>query len=229
LLDHLALHLVEAHWSLKSLHREIMNSATYQQSAIADRALKEADPENQLFARWQPRRVESEVLRDSILAISGRLDLTMGGSMLGVRSNNYVDRDKLAEHAKSTRRTVYLPVLRSSGYDGQNAFDFPDPAVIAGDRRSSTVAPQALYLMNSPLVHESSASLAQMLLEATPGTSARDRASWLVQHVLGRDATEIERARGEAFLADYAPGDEPSAWAAFARVLFSTNEFLYIE
>ncbi len=229
LLDHLAHQLIASDWSLKALHREIMLSATYQQSTSADPGLKDADPENELFARWQPRRVESEVLRDSILFTSGRLDFTMGGSMLAVRDNAYVDRDKLAEHAKSTRRTVYLPVLRSSGYDDQNAFDFPDPAMLEGDRRSSTVAPQALFLMNSPLVHESSAALAKRMLDATPKASARDRAGWLVLHVLGREATEAERARGEAFISDYASGDESAAWAAFSRVLFASNAFLYIE
>jgi len=229
LLDHLARRLVESGWSLKALHREIMLSATYRQSAIANRALKAADPENALFARWQPRRVEAEVLRDAILAKSGRLDLTMGGSMMTVRANAYVDRDKLAEYEKVPRRTVYLPVLRSSGYDGQNAFDFPDPALCEGDRRTSTVAPQALFLMNSPLVHESSNALAGMMIEKTSGASTRDRAAWLLRHILDREATEAERQRGETFLAGYTPGDEAATWAAFARVLFASNEFLSIE
>lgn len=231
LLDVLARHLVKNRWSIKSLHRLIMNSATYRQSAQASAELKERDPENKLFARWHPRRLESEVIRDAILFKSNRLDLAMGGSMVVLRPNKYVDRSKLAEHIKSTRRTIYLPVLRSSGYDGQNAFDFADAAVVTGDRRSSTVAPQALFMMNSPLVHESSAALAQLMLGATEGASARDRASWLVLHLLGRPASEAERHRGEEFVAKYgeSSADEPAAWAAFARVLFSTNEFLYIE
>jgi hypothetical protein len=229
LLDHLATRLMAGHWSLKTLQREIMLSATWQQSAAADRSLKQMDPENQLFARWQPRRVEAEVLRDSILAKSGRLDHTMGGSLLKVRANHYVERDKLAEYGKTPRRTVYLPVLRSSGYDGQNAFDFPDPAVIEGDRRSSTVAPQALYLMNSPLVHDSSIALADLLLIATPDMSAGGRTAWLIRHLFGRAATEAERERGAAFLAGAGPDKEASAWAAMARVLFAANEFLYIE
>ena len=229
LLDHLARFLLDSGWSIKALHREIMTSATYQQSALASAHLKESDPENQLFARWKPRRMESEVLRDSMLFKSNRLDLTMAGSMLAVRTNKYVDRKKLAEHAKSTRRTIYLPVLRSSGFDGQNAFDFADPAVTCGDRRSSTVATQALYLMNSPQVHESAKALAQILIGATPDGSAHDRASWLILHVLGREATATERTRAETFAAGYAPGDQAATWAAFARALFASNEFLYIE
>ena len=229
LLDHLASVLVDSGWSIKSLHREIMASATYQQSALAPAALREADPENRLFARWKPRRLESEALRDSILFKTGRLDLNMGGSMLVVRPNKYVARAQLSEYARSTRRTVYLPVLRSSGLDGQNAFDFADPTRICGDRRSSTVATQALYLMNSPLLHDSSDDYAQRLLEITPEQSTAQRADDMIRHVLGRNATPSERERAERFIASYAEAEATAAWAAFARVLLSSNEFLYIE
>ena len=141
--------------------------------------------------------------------------------MLTVRANKYVDRKKLVEHAKSVRRTVYLPVLRSSGYEGQKAFDFPDPAMIAGDRKASTVAPQALYLMNSELVHLSAGALAERL----EGETDEARVRWLVRRVLGREATVAEAGRGVGFVAAYGDG----AWAGFARVLFASNEFLYIE
>ena len=146
-----------------------------------------------------------------------------------MRKNKYVSRDKLKDYAKLTCRTVYLPVFRSSGYEDQNAFDFPDPAVLDGDRGSSTVAPQALFLMNSPLVHSSSSGLAKAMLAKTDGASAPDRAGWMVLHLLGRPATDAERERGAAFVGDYAPDDPPAAWAAFARALFASNEFLYIE
>lgn len=227
LLDYLAHRLMDSGWSLKSLHREILLSATWRQSSQASPALKDSDPENKLYARWLPRRMESEVLRDSILQTSGRLDSTMGGTLLTTAANKYTDRGRLVEWENVPRRTVYLPVLRSSGYDGQNAFDFPDPAVPEGDRRSSVVAPQALYLMNSPLVHESSAALARRMLDATPDASVRDRAAWLIRQLLGREATETERGRGENFLTGFA--QEAEGWAAFARVLYSTNEFLMIE
>ncbi|MFP6873133.1 MAG: DUF1549 and DUF1553 domain-containing protein [Verrucomicrobiales bacterium] len=229
LLDHLARRLIASGWSIKRLHRLIMNSATYRQSSLAAAVLKQADPDNRLFARWKARRAESEVLRDSILFKSNRLDLTMGGSMLTEQSHKYVDRKKQAEYIKSMRRTVYLPVLRSSGYDGQKAFDFPDPAVITGKRNVSTVTPQALYLMNSNLVHESSGVLAEMLLGDTQGASNSERVSWLILHLLGREATEAERERGEIFVKAYSKDDNSSAWAAFTRALFATNEFLYIQ
>ena len=223
LLDHLAHKFVESGWSVKAMHRLMMNSAIYRQSTQADPALSKDDPENKLFARWQRRRVESEVIRDSILMKSNRLDPTVGGSMLVVQPSKYADRGHLKAHSLVPRRTVYLPVYRSSGYDGQKAFDSADSAVSDGNRRSSTVAGQALYLMNSELMHESSKSLAEIVISQ----DSPNPTSWLINHLLGREATEKECLQGEKFVNDY--GDEKEAWSAFARVLFSSNEFLYIE
>jgi hypothetical protein len=223
LLDHLARKFVESGWSVKSMHRLMMNSATYRQSAEADLALVEYDPENKLFARWQRRRVESEVVRDSILMKANRLDLDMGGSMLVVQPNKYVNQGKLTEHSMVPRRTVYLPVYRSSGYDGQKAFDTADPAVSNGNRRTSTVAGQALYLMNSELMHASSKALADFVISK----ASDNRPAWMIKYVFGRDPTKDESARGITFVESY--GDEKAALAAFARVLLSSNEFLYME
>ncbi len=227
LLDHLARKFVASGWSVKAMHRLMMNSATYRQSAQADLALLEYDPENKLFARWQRRRVEAEVIRDSILLKSKRLDSTMGGSMLVVQPSKYVDRGRLQGHSLVPRRTVYLPVYRSSGYDGQKAFDTADPAVSDGNRRSSTVAGQALYLMNSELIHESSRALADVVISTRGSEGVRDRTAWLIEHLLGREATEKELLQGEEFVSGY--GEKKEAWAAFIRVLFSSNEFLYVE
>ncbi|MGC6464692.1 MAG: DUF1549 and DUF1553 domain-containing protein [Akkermansiaceae bacterium] len=223
LLDHLATRFVESGWSVKAMHRLLMNSATYCQSAATEREFVDKDPENKLFARWQRRRVESEVIRDGILLKSGRLDLTMGGSMVVSRSNKYIDRGPLKSHSLVPRRTVYLPVYRSTGYDDQKAFDAADPTAPDGNRRSSTVAGQALFLMNSELVHESSKALADQVMKHPEA----ERSSWLISHVFNREATESECLKGSQFVADY--GDEKEAWAAFARVLFASNEFLYTE
>ena len=223
LLDHLARKFVESGWSVKSMHRLMMNSATYRQSAKADVAVLEDDPENKLFARWQRRRVEAEVIRDSILIKANRLDLDMGGSMLAMQPNKYADQGKLTAHSMIPRRTVYLPVYRSSGYDGQKAFDTADPAVSNGNRRTSTVAGQALFLMNSELMHASSKALAELVISK----ATKHRSAWMIKHVLGRDPTKDETARGNAFVEKY--GDEKGALAAFARVLLSSNEFLYMD
>ncbi len=149
--------------------------------------------------------------------------------MLTEQSHKYVDRKKQKEYIKSMRRTIYLPVLRSSGYDSQKAFDFPDPAVITGKRNVSSVTPQALYLMNSEMIHNSSKALAEVLLGDTPEANNKDRASWLILHLLGREATPTERERGEIFADTYGKDEKNTAWAAFSRALFATNEFLYIQ
>jgi hypothetical protein len=205
------------------MHRVMMNSATYRQSSHALQVMLDDDPENKLYARWNRRRLEAEAIRDSILMKSGRLDLTMGGSMMKARSNRYVDRGHLKAHSLVPRRTVYLPVYRSTGYEGMKAFDFSDPAVPDGNRRTSTVASQALFLMNSQFMHQSSDAFAKKIM-AVP---ANERASWAIQHVLGRKATSEEKQRAQSFVGDY--GNEEKAWSAFARVLFSSNEFLYLE
>ena len=119
--------------------------------------------------------------------------------------------------------------MRSSGYDGQNAFDFPDPAMINGNRNSSTIAPQALYLMNSPLIHRSSNALAKIHKKATTNVSISNKINWMILHILSRPATENETLRTEKFIHTYSTDNEMTAWAAFARTLFASNEFLYIE
>lgn len=229
LLDYLTLEFIHSNWSIKSMHRLIMNSATYQQSSFTDKSIKNADPDNELFARWKIRRLESEALRDSILFKANLINFNIGKSMLTAAKNKYANRDKLSEHIKSNKRTVYLPVMRSSGYDGQNAFDFPDPAMINGNRKSSTIAPQALYLMNSPLIHRCSNALAEIHKKATSNTPISNRINWMILHLLSRPATKNETLRVENFIHTYSPGNEQTAWAAFARTLFASNEFLYIE
>ena len=233
LLDYLALRLVEGDWSLKALHREIMSSATYRQSSHSDRARK-LDPENKLLARWMPRRMEAEVVRDSILFKAKRLDLAMGGGVIEGKPTEYINKGKMAEWIKSRRRTVYLPVIRSAGYDELNAFDFADPSVPDGNRRTSTVTPQALVLMNSPLVHESAMKIAGIMLERTEGLDPSGRADWLIRHYHGRPGRGDEISRLVEHVRSYPVEEgvgqrEQRTWAGVARALMAANEFLYIE
>jgi len=223
LLDHLASLFINSGWSVKSMHRVLMNSATYRQSASAAGDIVEKDPKNQLLARWQRRRVESEVIRDSILFKSGRLNFEMGGSLVEVRPNKYIDRAPLQKQAQIPRRTVYLPVYRSTGYDDQKVFDAADPTAPDGNRRCSTVAGQALFLMNSELIHQSSDHLASLVLEHPES----ERGGWLIRRVLDREATQDELLKGQEFLSEYP--DRQEGWAAFARVLFASHEFMYVE
>ncbi|MBJ06481.1 MAG: hypothetical protein CMO40_05085 [Verrucomicrobiaceae bacterium] len=233
LLDYLAIDFVEKDWSLKALHRKIMFSATYRQSPHATRARK-LDPENKLFARWKPRRMEAEVVRDSILFKANRLDLKMGGGVIQRKATEYINKGKMTEWIKSTRRTVYLPVIRSAGYDELNAFDFADPSVPDGNRRTSTVTPQALVLMNSPLVHESAMEIAGIMLQETKELDPAGRADWLIRHYHGRPGRKDEIGRLVEHVRSYpieegAEQREKKTWAGVARALMAANEFLYID
>ena len=230
LLDHLALTFIDKGWSMKAMHRVIMQSSTYRQGSRAQEALK-IDPDNKLFARWKPRRVEAEVIRDSILYKSNRLDLTMGGGFLQRKPTEYVDKGKMKEWIQSPRRSVYLPVIRSAGYDELNSFDFADPSVSNGNRKTSTVTQQALVLMNSPMVHSSAARIAEIMIEATRGASSGQRADWMILHYYGRPARPEEMSRIEKVLEASVESkvSEKEAWASVARVLMASNEFLYLE
>src|SRR5262249_16783136 len=157
-------------WSLKNLHRLIMLSNTYQLSSRVDPTIVERDPENVFYARANVRRLEAEEVRDAMLAVSGKLDRTLGGSLLtGKNGYEFFDHSsKDLTKYDTPRRSLYLPVVRNNVYDIFQLLDYPDAAVPTGDRNSTTVAPQALMMMNSELVSNASTDLATRLL-ALPG------------------------------------------------------------
>ncbi len=229
LLDWLSLRFVADGWSIKQLHRRIMNSDAYRMSSIAEAGTRRkaglSDPDNRLLWKMNRRRMHAEVLRDSLLALSGQLDETMGGQPIDARAF-----DNLSSKPRSTfgfdepRRSVYLPVLRSAIYEVFQAFDFPDPAVPSGRRDETTVAPQALFLMNGQLVTGATRAMA-VALQAEP-TDA-DRLARAYHLILGRPPRQDEQRAWRTFLAGF---DEPlSAWQSVCRVLLSSNEFVYIQ
>jgi len=239
LLDWLARRFVADGWSIKRLHRRIMLSAAYRMSTAANTRASAVDPENRLLWRMNRRRMQAEVLRDSLLAVSGRLDETIGGSLIDVRAfdnlSNATHRAKI--NFDSTRRSIYLPVLRSAIYDVFQAFDFPDPAVVTGRRSETTVAPQALFLMNGRLATETAGRLASNLIDAYGDPGRRLTAAYL--QVLGRPPRPDEQSAWRRFLdqhraaairADIAPQDrEHAAWQSLCRVLVSSNEFVFVD
>lgn len=175
LLDHLAIRLVESNWSLKALHREILLSNTYQMSSNSNELAIAIDPENRLQWRASIRRLEAEEIRDSILAVSGLVDRSEGGSMLNVGNREFIfdhtSKDKTSY--ETTRRSIYLPVVRNHLCDVLSLFDYSDASVSIGNRATSTIAPQALFLMNSDFLEHSSQALAERLSEDCTG---RDKA-----------------------------------------------------
>ena len=239
LLDWLANQLVASGWSVKSLHKQIMLSQTYQMSTAWNDEAARIDPDNRLLWRMPHMRMDAETLRDSILSVSGCLDLTMGGTSLETKPFQNLTQSGVSSRAdlyESTRRSVYLPVLRSALYDQFQAFDFPDPAVSSGDRPLTTVAAQALFMMNSPLMRSCPERLADLLL-SEPSATDSDRMQDASLRVLGRPAADDELAEWASFLDRYqaavSAGEDPAsrrrlAWQGFCRALLSSNEFIYM-
>lgn len=238
LLDWLTRRFLDSGGSLKQLHRQLMLSATYRMSTQYDEAAHEADPENETLWRFRRRRLTGEELRDSLIAIGAGLDETMGGSLLKVKNRAYVtgSGSNLTDEYDNRRRSVYLPVVRSSVYDVLQTFDFPDPAVAAGSRQSSTVAPQALMMMNSDLVDQQTLAMAKRLLNLS---SDQERIESVFATVVNRepDFSEIEAGQDyvkQALQAADLPQSPPEAavlraWQSYCRVLLSSNEFVYVE
>jgi len=246
LLDWLAIEFMDNGWSLKHLHRTMLLSAVYQQSSrLPDgpSPTDTIDPDNRLYWRFPLQRMEAEVLRDSLLAVSGLLDRSMGGSMLHVKNREFFFDHTSKDTTKydSRRRSLYLPVVRNNLYDVFELFDHADPSVSNGSRSSSTVAPQTLFLMNSELIQDAATALAARVLEAE-GLTERQRLDRLSETVTGYPATDAEAARMQEFLKQSgavpvsASGNVASediekrraAWTRLSHVLLASNAFLYV-
>ncbi len=239
LLDWLACRFIESGWSIKAMHRLILSSSTWQQSTAYQHAAAEVDPDNRLLWRMNRRRLEAEALRDALLSFSGRLDRAMHGSLLGYKNREYVASTASVNATvyDYPRRSVYLPVVRSALYEVFQAFDFPEPSVLNGDRPTTTVAPQALFLMNSPLVRQECQAMAEQLLAQHQTDEHRITLAYL--RAYGRPPTSAELARDLDFLAAYqrfllSRGAEPGqakwrSWEALARVIVSASEFVFID
>ena len=244
LLDWLAREFVESGWSVKHLHRLFLASRTWRLSSdpatSPTRARAEAiDPTNDLRWRWSLRRLEAESIRDATLAASGLLDTTRGGSMLHVANRAFLFDHTSIDGTKydSPRRSIFLPVIRNHIHDAFWLFDCTDGAVPNGDRGTSTVASQALYLMNADFELDCAAALAGQVLAAAPADAA-SRTTLLWRRVLGRMPRDEERrivAESVARLADALAAEgcpegerEKRAWAAVAQTLLAGNEFLFV-
>ena len=237
LLDWLAIEFMQKGGSIKELHRTMMLSSTYQMSTAFNPVSADQDPDNELLWRFNRRRLSAEELRDSFLALGNGLDLAMGGSLLRVKNRAYVtvSGTNVTDEYENQRRSVYLPVIRSSVYQVLQTLDFPDPAVSNGDRNTTTVAPQALLMMNSDLVSDSTSALAKRLLLV----KLSERVERVYSLILGRRPTPDEISVALSYtqqVADKSVQDgQPSeaaellAWQSYCRVLLSSNEFFYVE
>jgi mono/diheme cytochrome c family protein len=233
LLDYLAGQFVENGWSIKAMHRLLMLSNTYQMSSQITREKAEADPSNELWSRFNRRRLAVEEIRDSFLNLDGALDLTMGGPLQTYTDTEDGNERPSFDLPQSKRRTVYLPLRRSNLFSLLNLFDFGDATTSSDGRTHSNVAPQALFMMNSDFVLERSRSFAEFLLKSENlDDSKRVQRAYLIS--LSRSPTAHEIQNAIEYTSGFPPKSSGSqalleGWASFCQILMASNAFIYAD
>ena len=239
LLDWLASRFVESGWSVKSLHRLILNSAAYQQSSEFDATAAEADPDARLLWRFNRRRLSAEEIRDAMLLVSGELDRSPGGEhpFPAVESWGFSQHAPYYGVYPTNRRSVYLMQQRLKRHPFLSLFDGADVNVSTSRRELTTVPTQALYLMNSDFVHERAASVAKQILAADTEQAARLRS--LFERTLGRPPHSSEIVDSSSFLDSYSQAlaetgmpeneREQAVWSGLVRTVLTRNEFLFVD
>ena len=249
LLDYLATEFIQSGWSLKQLHRLMVTSKTYQASSEWNAQAATVDPENALLWRWKPRRLEAEVIRDTILAVSGDLNPEMGGPSIYPQVPQAVlasqsrpgDGWGKSDPKQAARRSVYIFVKRSLAVPELDMLDAPDTTSSCEQRSVSTTGPQALTFLNGEFAHQQARSFAQRLASQA-GASARDQVQKAFEIAFSRppdkrelktatNFLEAQRRQIEADAGGKSPVDgeaEKKALEAFCLVLLNTNEFFFL-
>ena len=229
LLDWLASEFIARGWSLKAMHRLIVTSAVYRQSSLSPRT-RGSDPENRLLAHQNRRRLDGEAIRDALLAVSDQLSLKFGGP--GVFPPLPPELTKLSSKGEvwpvsrslddQRRRSLYVFVRRNLRYPFFEAFDRPDTNASCPRRPVTTIAPQALSLLNSPLSAEAAHALADRTRREA-GADLERRIDHAYLLALGRRPDATERALARDFLAS------GGSFADFCLALLNLNEFVYVD
>lgn len=242
LLDWLAAEFTRQEWSMKALHRLIVTSTVYRQSADIDATKIAADPDNLLLGAWQPRRIDGETLRDSTLAVAGELNPAMLGRPSPVVRQS--DGSVLTgTDAAGCRRSIYLQVRRSQHVTMLELFDTPKMEINCPERNVSTVPLQALAMLHGPFAENSAAALGARIQRSAPTDDGR--LDWAFRLLFARQPSPRERGAARDFLSRMqdrtengkAPPSPQShrssngrdAWAQLALVLLNSNAFLYVE
>ncbi len=242
LLDHLATQFIQSGWSVKAMHRQIMSSATYQQSSgsrhdfAGSVAFGNLDPTD-LYISFPRRRLTAEEIRDAILAVSGELDSTPARehpfpSPISWGYTQHAPYSAVYDHNK---RSIYLMTQRLKRHPFLALFDGADPNATTDRRLVTTVPTQALFFLNDSFVHAKSEKWAAHLMATYADPMQRIEQSW--RRAFGRFPTEIERYEAKTFLASYAreltaanmDNAKKGAMAAFLRTLIGSNEFLHVD
>ncbi len=235
LLDWLASQFIESKWSIKAVHRLILNSATYRQcSDFASPEAARVDPQNRLLWRMNRRRLEGEAVRDSILAVSGRLNPEMGGPAIypplpeGMDDRTFYKHSRFWEPSdgpESRRRSVYIFNRRQLDFPMLAALDAPVFSSPSEQRAVSTTPLQALLLLNGRLVNGEAQYFAERIKESA-GSNPTAQVEEAFQRALTRPPTADDLREALDFLAG-APADE--GLADFCRVIYNLNEFVYVD
>ena len=212
LLDWLATQFIEDGWSLKKLHRRILLSAAYQRASAIPRGQVTHDPDNRWFGRFNARRLEAEAIRDAMVFVTGRLDPSSGGPA--------------GTNLCSLRRSLYVQTARWDRGNFAALFDAANPDASVEKRTVSTVAPQALLMLNGDFVQAQAAELAKRLLREAPSDET-GRIQWVSQILFSRPARQEELAIARQLLAK--SSQEEIAWRDLAHVLLCANEFIYLD
>jgi hypothetical protein len=235
LLEHLAAEFVRSGWSLKTMHRLVLHSAAFRQASVATKQAFAVDPDNRLLWRYSLRRLDAESVRDAMLAVSGELDLSLGGPPVpldGVDGHGATGEVTVRE-GKTQRRSVYVQRRRNVLPTFLQLFDFPAIAGTCADRPSSTVVLQSLAQLNSSMARQRAAAFADRLTREADDEAARVRRAFVL--CAGRPPSADELTAAGDFLREQrtvyaATNDAPrKALADFCQMLFASNLFLYVE
>jgi mono/diheme cytochrome c family protein len=245
LLDYLARYFISTQattpgsggpWSIKKMHRLIMLSRTYQMASDNDPANLEIDVANDYLWRFARRRLDAESIRDTLLAVTGDLDRTTGGPHPFPEPTtwNFTQHHPFKAVYEANRRSVYLMTQRIQRHPFLGLFDGADTNASTAWRVTSTTPLQALYLMNDPFIHEQSRKFADRLLSERPDDPGRIERAYLL--MFSRPASTAEQAAGKEYLARVrdklagVPAEQQTrkAMESFVRVLFMSNEFVYV-
>jgi cytochrome c553/mono/diheme cytochrome c family protein len=225
LLDWLAHQFIASGWSIKRLHRTIMLSAAYQQSSRFESVAFDKDPNNALVWKMNRRRLDVEAWRDSMLAVAGRLDRTIGGQSVSL------------DAPSNERRTVYAAISRHDLAWMLRLFDFPDPNITSGGRTLTTVPLQQLFVLNSDFMLTIARAVAARLQAVTNSDQDGDRIRQAYLLLFGRVAKPRELELGLAYLRAPEPvaaevstaHNRPSRWERYTQALLASNEFLFVD
>ena len=239
LLDHLAWQFIhQDHWSLKQLIRRLVGTDAFAMGSVATdtAAASERDPANLLWHRIPVRRLEAEAIRDSILAVSGRLNPAAGGPPVPIHLTSFHDArgrpDRSGPLDGDGRRSVYGAVRRNFMPSMLVAFDFPTPFSTMGRRNRTNVPGQSLVLRNDPFIHQQAREWATRLLQSTAGAPDDDRIQRLFETAFARkpatDEVESSRESLTELRKLHGHGNDVDVWSDFCHALFNANEFIFL-